>query len=304
MNKKQKKIIAIVAAVTAVVIGIIIAVVMVNRGAEEIVEVEATPEPARRRVRTPFNIVDIDQRPVVRLEPFMGNGRNLRVVLENLPLGADEAEYEIEYTITGASARTAGGATTRVPENEATEGLQGFIGELDVTSFPSITEKMLGSCSAGGACVHHNGITQGKVSLMFYGDENYAVQSVFTYFEEGDIENTTIDGMFTIAAAGLANAQEFLVMELMGLPAGLPGIVVTRDDDVNANATKAIAYGVWFNSRPTAIDVVTVTFEDIGDATGLAIWDGEEWTVVEDVEINGNTLTAEVPLAEMFVLIK
>jgi hypothetical protein len=306
-TQQQKQLLIIGVIVGVVIVGVVIAVVVRQLGKGKQVEVatEETAPVKKKKVTAPLNIIGLAERPVMKLEPFAKNGKNLRITVENLPKEATEGEYEIEYTIGSATAKTATGRDTKVPENEATEGVQGFIGELEVSKLPAVTEKMLGSCSAGGACIYHAGVTEGKVTLRFAGPENYALQSWFTYFEKGKETVATVDGAFAATAKELAKASDFLIVEEMGLPTGLPGAVVEMaDQGGTAGAVKARAYGVYF-SAPVTVSEATVTFKDVGEATGVASWDGKTWTLLEGAKVAGGEVTVSTKgLAEIYALVK
>ena len=300
MKKSQ---IILIVVIALLVIGGVSAFVVLSNSSKTVAEKEeVTPAPKKKRVAAPLNVIPLEQRPVMALRPFISNGKNLEIELESLPLPADSAEYEIEYTIGSATAKTAAGRDTKVPDNEASEGLQGFIGELDLSSFPAKTEKMLGSCSAGGACIYHAGITEGKISLRFAAKESYALQSVFTYFEEGAQSNPSIDGKFTLAGSGLTKTTDFLIVEMMGLPAGLPGKIVLAGHESEANWQQARAYGVYFSKSMAASTEVTATFADAPAGSQIAAYSAGEWTLLES-KVSGKELSATGTLAEIYALI-
>lgn len=297
---KKNKIILIVILAVLVIGGIVTAAILLNRSEPEVVA-EATPAPKKKKVTAPLNIIPVEQRPVMALRPFVSNGKNLAIEVANLPLPAESAEYEIEYTIGSATAKTAAGRDTKVPDNEASEGVQGFIGELDIASLPAQTEKMLGSCSAGGACIYHAGITDGKVTLRFAASPNYALQSSFTYFEKDKVVNETLDGKFNFSGNILAKETDFLVVEMMGLPAGLPSAVMTTLGGDKGDEIKASAYGIYFSGTAPSGEV-SVTFVDAPRDTKIAAYANGKWEIL-NAQATETGLTAVAPLAEIYALI-
>lgn len=270
-NKKRNTIIIIaVAVVVLIVAGIIIWRVTANKN-----QVAETPveEPTRkRRISVPNNQVAIGDRPYTELLPFAQAGRNLRIQIGDLALPATEAEYLIEYSVGKTTAKNAAGRDIAVPVADDVTGIQGSMGTFDLSSFPSISELLLGSCSAGGACTHHTGLSTGTLTITYQAETPYATQQKFDYFEKYDEIAQTADTIFSLEGATLAKATDFVIINSAGLPSGLTGEVLTRSDIENGEvATIPLAYQVAFTTAPATGEMIvsfdyTATDSDASDA--------------------------------------
>ena len=283
MKKKQtKKLSLIIGAIAIVLIAAIVIVkIKSNRAPEEVAE---TPAAAKKRLNAPINVLALDQRPVVALVPYSKNGgRFVSIVVSQLRAPAYEAEYEISYNVIGASAVSASGAKIAVPDSESQEGTQGFMGTLDISNLPTSTsDNRFGTCSAGGACINNN-VSGGTLTLNFSGEQKFAVMSDWTYFETG-AEVRSNDEIFTLTAAGLAKENDYLIMEAMGLPDGLPGSAATKPDGGKDKGTRPVAYEVNFTTTPKAQEAV-IEFAGY-QGQKVAVWNGSSWTTAEQ----GDTL--------------
>ena len=253
--------------------------------------VEASAAPKKKRISAPLNVIDLTERPVVTLRPFaQDGGRFVNIAVETLNKPATNAEYEIVYNVLGTSAVSASGSKIAVPDGEEEGGLQAFIGELDLASLPTQTANRFGTCSAGCACINNN-VDYGELTLTFDGADKYGVHSNWTYFETGKSRSVTTDGEFTLVADALADAKDYLIMQAIGLPAGLTGTPVTISDGGKDNGTQAVGYILSFTTAPIGEMLATL---DFGSHTGgsVAVYDGTTWSA--------HGLTDEVPLGNNY----
>ena len=288
-------IIGIVAAVL-IVGGIVIWQVTSNKQGE--VVAEATPKP-KRRISVPANIIELADRSEVELIPFAQSGRNLRIQVSTLPLTAPSAEYLVEYSVGETTAKSASGANIKVPEAEMITGIQGSMGEINLASLPAISEMLLGTCSAGGACTHHSGLSTGSLTITYQTDEPYATRQAFNYFEAttgGQAQ--TEDGIFNLAGDNLVKATDFIIINAAGLPSGLTATpITTADPDSNdARSNVPVAYQVAFTVAPASgAASATFTLESAVDGATIYIYDyaSKVWTALETTDIGGGVYTAD-----------
>lgn len=274
MKKKQKKIWVLIGIVVVLVVAGLLIVKNMGKKNEETAPVAETVK-KKKRISAPINVIDIDERPIVSLKPYSQNGgRFVSIVVSEVRKVAEAAEYEIVYNVVGASAVSASGAKIKVPDSEAQEGQQGFMGELDLAQLPTKTENRFGTCSAGGACIN-NSVSGGSLTVTFDGAEKYAVMSNWTYFEEGKEESATDDGLFKMTAAGLADEKDYLIAETVGVPVNIPGQVTMMSDGGKDNGTKPVAYQINFTGAPK-VNEALVTFPGYTEYK-VAVWNGTEW---------------------------
>lgn len=275
MKKKQQKKLLVIIGIALVLL--IAAIVIVKIKGQKTEEEVATTATAKKRLNAPINVLALDKRPVVALQPYSKNGgRFVSIVVSQLREAAYEAEYEISYDVIGASAVSASGAKIAVPDSESQEGTQGFMGTLDISNLPTSTsDNRFGTCSAGGACINNN-VSGGTLTLNFSGEQKFAVMSNWTYFETGSAESKTNDEVFTLQADGLAKAKDYLIMEAMGVPDGVPGTIATKPDGGKDNGTKPVAYQINFTTAPS-VDEAKVSFAGYEGKT-VAVWNGKTWS--------------------------
>ena len=277
--QKQKQTYLIIGGVVAVVV-IAVLVWWLSRGKSEPepeTEVAEVVEVKKKRITAPQNVLPLSERPVVSLKPFSKDGgRFVSIEISQVRVPAQTAEYEIVYNIVGTSAVSATGAKIPTPEGEAEGGLQAFMGELSLNSLPTRTENRFGTCSAGGACINNN-VDFGYITLNFDAEQKYGVNSSWTYFEKGVASSASFDQAFTLTADELAGASDYLLLEMMGLPDGLTGEVVTVADDGKDGGIKPVAYQLRLSKQLSAT-TGQVTFAN-DEGSQLAIYDGQAWKV-------------------------
>ncbi len=283
MKKNQQKIWLLVAAIVVVVIaGVLIAK---SLGKKDTTSTATTEETIvkKKKISAPINVIDMNERPVVALKPYtQTGGRFVSIEVSDLRKSATAAEYEIVYNVIGASAVSASGAKIKVPDSEAQEGQQGFMGELDLTKLPTKTENRFGTCSAGGACINNN-VSGGSLTLTFDGEAKYAVMSNWTYFEDGKEISGTEDGAFQMEAAALADNGDYLIAEAMGLPNDLPGTAAMISDGGKDGGNKPVAYQINFTTAPKTNEAL-VTFAEYKEAK-VAVWDNKSWKTYNQDEV-------------------
>lgn len=289
--KNQKMLIIGGVIVAVIVIGLIAFFVVRGKKDNTTDEQPVETQVKKKRVSAPQNLLPIDKRPLVSLRPFgKSGGRFVSIEVQSLPQKAKSAEYEIVYNVIGASAVSAAGAAIPTPAGEEEGGLQAFIGELDLSQLPTSTENRFGTCSAGGACINNN-VDYGTLTLDFDADEKYGVKSDWTYFEKGQDESVTHNGTFSLTADGLADEKDYLILEMIGLPTGLPGEIVTVADDGKDHGTRPVAYQISFTATPAVTDG-TVAFPQ-STGSGLAVYDGKDW--------QSFSLTDSVPVGHNYI---
>ncbi|MCL2110632.1 hypothetical protein FWH30_03600 [Microgenomates group bacterium] len=307
MAKKKNKTLPIVVAAVAVVgvVGGVIAWRM-SKGNEPAMEEEAPT--TRRRISVPTNVIAISERPYIEVIPFTGReGRSLRIVIETIEKDAKEAEYVLETEVGGASAKNAAGRDIGVPETENPVGLQGSMGIVDISSLPAQAESLLGSCSAGGACIHYSGLGGGRVQITFSGGgENYAVASGFNYIENTSrtqTKATSKDGLFTIEGKALERLQNYVITNSAGLPSGLEGEVIEVNDEENERDGAKVVLAYQLSSTETAPSgTMTVTIEGEGV---IYAYDKKTkaWTALE-TEMSAGVASAQTEWADIFALVR
>lgn len=279
MKEDNKKLYWLIGGGVGLLLVAIVVIVLLVRGdkKEEPTAEPVAEQPAKKkRLSAPQNVIAIDERPVVSLHPFSKDGgRFVSIVVSKLGKAATTAEYEIVYNVIGANAVDAKGKAIKDFDAEAEGGLQAFIGELDLDRLPTSTENRFGTCSAGGACIN-NDVDYGTLTLNFDGTDKFGVNTNWTYFETGSKISNTHDDNFTIKADELADAEDYLILQMIGLPAGIPGDVVTLPDGGRDNGTWPLAYQLSFTRAPQ-LDEAKVDFgSNQGDQ--VAVYDGKKWT--------------------------
>ncbi len=299
MQNKKKLYIVIGTIITLLIIGAVVyALMSKNKSETELETVTEEPAPVKKkRISAPQNTIPAEQRPVVTLKPFTkAGGRFVSIIVSQQSIPAERAEYEIVYNVIGASAVDASGKTIKTPAGEEEGGMQAFAGELDLNNLPTKTENRFGTCSAGGACIN-NSVSGGMLVLNFDASEKYGMTGKWTYFENGNKASQTEDEAFTLESSELAKAKDYIIMEVVGLPAGLEKAVATKPDGGKDNGFNLVAYQINF-SNTLAATTAKASFTQAGANDQLAVWDGVKWTEYKTDE--------ELPLADgnIYALIK
>jgi hypothetical protein len=291
-NRKTLIIIAAIAALALIVAGAIYWFTTRSTPPDTSTAVEEVVVP-KKRISAPQNVIAMEQRPVVRLQPFSRDGgRFLRILINEVRQSATMAEYELVYNVVGANAVSAGGAKIATPDNEAAGGLQAFVGEIELATLPAMAEGRFGTCSAGGACINHN-VDFGLITLNFDAAEKYGVNGNWTYFESGQAANQTTDEQLTITAPELATSKDYLIAQMLGLPSGVPGTpAMIPDPESRDGGTKPLAYQLNFTTAPK-LSTAQVTFTASTPGSQIAVYDGANWSIATD--------SAAVPIGDGYI---
>ncbi|MFZ5437797.1 MAG: hypothetical protein ACOZAK_01990 [Patescibacteria group bacterium] len=226
----------------------------------------------KKKLSLPTNIIPVEERPYLAIKP-LADGRNLEITVYSLAKEATNVEYELEY--------------------QAGTLLQGAFGELNLTTLPTTTKILLGSCSAGGACTYHEDVKGGSLLTRFVGgNEPYALKSDWKYIDNKAKETafSSKDAKFQIDGKTLANHRYLVIFNTPGYPKNVPGTVVSE------------IYSLETNNTLTGEAELTIRSTEEGDLK-IAAWKGEEWTTYEG-QIDGKMVTATVDLAQLYVVIK
>jgi len=238
-----------------------------GRGAGEDTAIEE-----KRKLSLPTNVIDVADRPYVAIRP-LADGRNLDIYIDVLKIPADEIEYELEY--------------------QAGTLLQGAFGAIDASDLPTSTRVLLGSCSAGGACTYHEDVRGGTLLTRYLSSNDpYALKSDWKYIDNDEREtaHSSKDAKFQVDGANLARQRFIVIFNSPGYPTDVPGEVVSE------------IYSLETSSALAGEAELTIRANEEGELK-IAAWDGSEWITYEG-EIDGKMITAEVDLAELYVVVR
>lgn len=260
-----------------IIVGIVVALLLVGGGvfaAMKLVGNDSTatptPEPEKRRVVEPTNVIPVGERPYVAIIPA-ADGRNLtlRVVSVNKP--ATSAEYELEY--------------------QAGELLQGVNGALDLSSLPASTTQLMGSCSAGGKCSYHEDVRGGSLLIKFLGSENYSLKQDWKYIDNIAKEDAVAskDAKFQLTSPALKTNRYIIIYNTPGVPPGLEGTLVS--DPYSLQTSSTLAGDGSLTMRATTEGNLVI-----------AGFDGTEWREFTGT-VDGKMITADVELMELYVVV-
>lgn len=233
---------------------------------------ETTQTTTKKKISAPVNVIDVSERPYMRLEPST-DGHYITIVVEELKKDATAMEYEMEYQ-TGSM-------------------LQGFGGALNISKLPVSEKKLFGSQSAGGAITYHEDIKGGTFQASFSGKEDYAVKSAWRYFEnsESASEFTSQDAKFTIKNDSLAKYSYIIIYNSPGYPGDLKGDLLS--DVYTVTAEKSL------NTISSNFDISIRSSEE-GQIMG---YDGSKWQKMDSNYADG-IVKASGAFMEAYVLVK
>jgi len=268
---KNKKVL-IIGLVLLVLVGggVLAATKMGKKSAEEATQEDGKKK--KKKITEPLNVIDAAERPYIQLAP-LADGRNIIIIVKNVKKEATDADYELEY--------------------QAGELLQGAFGNIELATVPANKQIMFGSCSAGGACTYHSNIKGGKLLIRFNGPENYALRQEWKYFDNkaGESQFSSKDAKFQLSSKDLGKQRFIIIYNSPGYAEGLENkTVVSEPYSLAASATL----------KGTADLTMRATEE--GDLMIMG-YDGKKWTEFES-EADGKTVTGEVDLMEMYVVVK
>lgn len=229
----------------------------------------APTEEKRKKQIEEINVIPVEERPYLYLTP-LADGKNVEITLTAIKKPASEGEYELEY--------------------QAGTLLQGAFGALDLSNLPFSEKILFGSCSAGGACTYHTDIKGGTLLTRFLGEEKYVLKSDWRYFDNSTKDNQVAskDAKFQLSADNLAQQRYIVVFNTPGYPDGVEGKVVSE------------IYSLQSSSPLAGDGELTLRANEEGQLQ-IAAWDGKTWEYYPGT-VDGKTITAEVKLAELFLV--
>lgn len=236
-----------------------------NNPAEEVQDTK------KKKVSQPMNVIDVKDRPYVRILP-QADGRNLDLVVHTVNKPAEAMEYELEY--------------------QAGSLLQGAFGELDLASLPSTKRILLGSCSAGGACTYHEDVKGGSLVSRFSGPEDYALKQDWRYLDNKAKETavSSKDAKFQLDAKNMAQQRFIVIFNSPGYPEGLTGTPVSDP------------YSLETSSTLSGEGELTMRATEEGELTIMG-WDGSKWQEF-DTTVEGKEAKATVALLPLYLVVK
>jgi hypothetical protein len=257
-------------------IAIVIAVLLLGGGSwwafgrSSQAEPEA-PQATKKRIQSPVNVIDVAERPYLRLDPS-SDGRYVTINVLEVKKAATQLDYEMEYQ-TGSM-------------------LQGFQGLLTLDKLPKSDRKLFGSQSAGGAITYHEDIKGGSLLAQFGGSEDYAVKSAWRFFQNTakDSKFTSQDTKFSISNDALASVRHLIVYNSPGYPAALKGELLSDPYVVSAD-----------QSLQAISSNFTVSFRSSNAEAVIMGYDGAKWQELETSAADG-LLTSTGPFMEVYLL--
>ena len=270
----------------------------------------------KKKISVTANLVPIADRPLMTVTPLTNaEGRNLEIELismGNTQGKIESAEYVLEYQVAGASATSASGKDISVPDAENPVGLQGTMGALEVNKLPSLASVLLGTCSAGGACVRHEGLSAGALTTTFDAEADFAVAQPFTYFENSEKSKilTTTDKVLTIEAESLAKVTDLVITQAAGIKnaSQLAGEVVTvSDTERSAESILPVAYQLALaGSAPKGDFTLKMTVATADATAKIAVYtEADGWQSLETTSAGAGIFQAETETwPEIMALVK
>ncbi len=266
LNTKKKLLISGI-----ILLLVLAAVTIFNSQKQKTVEPVATPN-TKKKVTSPINVIAVEERPYLRLEPS-SDGHYITITVLEVKKAASQLNYEMEYQ-TGSM-------------------LQGFGGLIDLTNLPVTDTKLFGSQSAGGAITYHEDIKGGNLLAEFSGTENYAVKSAWRYFANSGkaSEFTSQDTKFTINNQALSKHAYIIIYNSPGYPGEIDGELLS--DPYVVTSEKSLK---TISSNFT----VSIRSSEAGQIMG---YDGSKWQEM-DSEYTDGVVQASGPAMDVYVLVK
>lgn len=257
--------------------GIVLAILIVTGGVFAYLRmsgdkmVEQVEDNKKKKVSQPVNIIDVKDRPYVRIIP-QADGRNVDLTIDTVKKEADAMEYELEY--------------------QAGTLLQGAFGQIELGTLPATKRVLLGSCSAGGACTYHEDVKGGTLVSRFSGPEDYALKQDWRYIDNQAKESavSSKDAKFQLEADSLAQQRFIVIFNSPGYPEGLEGTPVSDP------------YSLEVSGSLAGEGELTLRANEEGELTIMG-WDGNTWQDFETT-VNGKETKATVKLMPLYVVVK
>jgi hypothetical protein len=221
------------------------------------------------------NLIDIKDRPYVTLQPLTARNE-LQLTVHTLPLAAAEVEVLLEYD-----------------RNKGVE--DAVVKNFSLSTIPSINKIFLGSKSAGGHTTYHDDVVGGDLTMTFSADdEDYSLQVPWRYddTQQRYTQITTRDRYFELILDEPYRTPKILVMQSPGLPAPVDGEVV---------AGPYLVRGVGV--LPKLTGQLTMRLPQAEPEAKLVIFNGQTWQE-QSASVEGHIVTATVPLADAYMVIK
>jgi hypothetical protein len=228
----------------------------------------ATPKPK-------VNLIEIAKRPYVTLEPLSARNE-LQLTVHTLPLAAKDMEVLLEYD-----------------RNKGV--MDAVLKSFTLTNLPSVHKIFLGSKSTGGHVTYHDDVVGGKLVLTFSGqDEPYSLEVPWRYDDTQPryTQISTSDLKFQLILDEPYRTPKILVMQSPGLPTAVDGQVL---------AGPYLVRGVGV--LPNITGQLTIRLPQAEPEARLLIFDGQTWQP-QTSTVTDHTLTASVPLASVYVVVK
>lgn len=233
-------------------------------------EVISTPTP-RPKLTLPANIIPIEERPFVMIEPTAA--REVVLSIQTLPKTAENVEFELQYS--------------------SSEKEEAAIGSINLSGkLPYTKTILLGSQSGGGKITYHENVTGGTLVLSFF-NPNYKLSQEWAYIDNRKplTSFSSRDGKFQIETAKLFKGSAYVIVyNNPGLPAVLPKSLLAGPYSVVG--TTAIATGKV---------QVSIRLDQSKSAAMIMTWDGKEWKSYP-AKMDGKVATATVDLAKTYVV--
>jgi hypothetical protein len=209
----------------------------------------------------------------MQIKPVSG-GRHIIIAVNNLKKPADQLEYELEY--------------------QSGEQIKGAFDQIDLSQVPVEHEKMLGTCSAGGACTYHEDVKGGSLLGRFSSAEDkYVLKSDWRYLDNtnGETKISSRDAKFKLNSESLADQRYLIVYNSPGYPQGLDKEPISD------------FYALSAPNELSGAGELTIRADEEAENAVIAGYDGQDWVEFES-EIDGKEVTAEVELMSLYLVTK
>lgn len=238
---------------------------------------EASQSPVKKKkVSKPVNEIPVSERPYVFMTPTLN--REIDVTITKINKEATELEFLAEYQY-----------ETSLGGNENSFDLE--------QGLPATKQFALYSRSAGGKTSYEEDVKGGTLTLKFANPNEYWLKQDWSYYDRVNAKSSSKtsdlksqDGKFLIEGTGLSSLKYAIIYNSPGYPAELPGTAMSD------------LYTFQY-AGSTSAKTATVSIETLEQGSGtIYAWDGSDWQLAETTT-SGNTSTADVPLAEAYIVI-
>ncbi len=230
-------------------------------------------EKEKKRITEPVNQIPVKERPYMQIKPVSG-GRHIIIAVNSLKKPADQLEYELEY--------------------QSGEQIKGAFDQIDLSQVPVEHKKMLGTCSAGGACTYHEDVKGGSLLGRFSSTEDkYVLKSDWRYLDNTNRETkiSSRDAKFKLNSESLADQRYLIVYNSPGYPQGL-------DKEPISNF-----YALSASNELNGEGELTIRANEENEQATIVGYNGTEWVEFES-QIDGKEVTAQVELMPLYLVKK